>query len=56
MSLHVCPRCGNQVVTNSTTAGAFDLPPSLCCVHDGEAVKMRIESEADVNEEAIVAE
>ncbi|MFC6720873.1 hypothetical protein ACFQGT_00310 [Natrialbaceae archaeon GCM10025810] len=54
MSLHECPRCGNEVATNATTAGAFELPPTLYCVHDGEAVEMEVTSEADLREEAIV--
>lgn len=56
MSLHRCPRCGHEVATNSTTAGAFDLPPTLYCVHDDteEAVEMEVVSEADVREEVMV--
>lgn len=34
MSLHECPECGSQVATNSTTAGAFEVPPTLYCLHD----------------------
>ncbi|MWG36202.1 hypothetical protein [Halomarina oriensis] len=42
MSLHECPQCGHQVATNSTSAGAFELPPTLHCVHDGEVCEMDI--------------
>jgi hypothetical protein len=54
MSLHECPRCGKEVATNSTTAGAFEVPPTLHCVHDQEAVEMEVTSEADLLEEVIV--
>jgi hypothetical protein len=59
MSLHECPRCGHEIATNSTTAGAFEAPPKLLCVHDqpdgtAEAVEMDVVSDADVREEAIV--
>lgn len=56
MSLHECPRCGNETATNSTTAGAFDLPPTLYCVHGEDAVEMEVVSEADLREEAIVGD
>ncbi|WP_158413774.1 hypothetical protein [Natrinema thermotolerans] len=56
MSLHECPRCGREVATNDTSAGAFELPPTLHCVHDGEAVEMELVSEAELREEAIVNE
>lgn len=32
MSLHTCPQCGYEVATNSTTAGAFSVPPNIVCV------------------------
>lgn len=54
MSLHECPRCGNETATNSKTAGAFAVPPTLYCVHDEEAVEMELVSEADILEEAMV--
>jgi len=53
MSLHECPRCNRQTATNSTSAGAFDLPPTLFCIHDGEAVEMEVVSEARLSEEAM---
>ncbi|USZ73771.1 hypothetical protein [Natronosalvus halobius] len=56
MSLHECRRCGKEIATNSTTAGAFAMPPTLYCVHDGDAVEMDVVSEADLLEEAIVHE
>ncbi|WP_158547238.1 MULTISPECIES: hypothetical protein [unclassified Haloferax] len=58
MTLYRCPRCGDETATNSTCAGPFELPPTLYCVHDatGEAVKMRVESEADLREEVMVDE
>lgn len=54
MSLHKCPRCGHETATNSTTAGAFEVPPTLYCVHGEEAVEMDVVSEADLLEEAMV--
>ena len=54
MSLHECPRCGHETATNSTTAGAFEVPPTLYCVHGEEAVEMKVVSEADLLEEAMV--
>lgn len=54
MSLHECPRCGREVVTNSTTAGAFAVPPTLHCVHGDEAVEMDVTSEASFDEGAVV--
>ena len=42
MSLHECPRCGDQVATNTTTGGAFDLPPKLYCMHGETAVGMDV--------------
>lgn len=54
MSLHACPRCGKEVATNSTTAGAFEVPPTLHCIHGDEAVEMELISEADLKEEAVV--
>lgn len=54
MSLHECPRCGSQTATNSTTAGAFNVPPTLYCAHEEEAVKMELVSEADLREEVMV--
>lgn len=56
MSLHECPRCGTEIATNSTTAGAFEVPPILHCVHGEQAVEMHVTSEADLLEEAIVHE
>lgn len=53
MSLHECPRCGNEVATNSTTAGAFEVPPTLYCVHGEEAVEMDLVTEAGLKEEAM---
>lgn len=54
MSLHECPRCKQKIATNSRTAGAFELPPTLYCVHGEEAVEMELVSEADLREEAMV--
>lgn len=54
MSLHECPRCGNEVATNSTSAEPFSVPPTLYCVHDEEAVKMDVVTGADLREEAMV--
>jgi len=54
VSLHECPRCGRETATNSTTAGAFDLPPTLYCVHEDGAVEMEVVSEADLLEEAML--
>jgi hypothetical protein len=54
MSLHECPRCGREIATNSTTAGAFEVPPIMYCVHGEEAVEMDLVSEADLLEEAMV--
>lgn len=56
MSIHECPRCGNETATNSTTAGPFEVPPTLYCVHDDEAVEMDVVTEADLKEEAMVHE
>ena len=56
MSLHKCPRCGNEVVTNSKIAGAFELPPILHCVHKGEVVEMELADQLDFNEDLIVKE
>lgn len=53
MSLHECPRCGNEVATNSTTAGAFEVPPTLYCVHGEEAVEMDLVTDAELKEEAM---
>lgn len=46
MSLHECPRCGNETATNSTTGGAFAVPPTLYCIHGEEAVEMDLVSES----------
>lgn len=54
MSLHSCPQCDSEVATNTTTAGAFEVPPTLYCVHDEEAVEMELVSDADLKEEAMV--
>lgn len=54
MSLHECPRCGHEVATNSTTGGAFEVPPTLYCVHGEEAVEMNVVTEADLREESMV--
>jgi len=54
MSLHECPRCGRETATNSTTAGAFEVPPTLYCIHGEDAVEMDLVSNADLLEEAIV--
>lgn len=56
MSLYECPRCGHETATNAVTGGAFELPPTVYCVHGGEAVEMELVSEADVLEEAMVEE
>ena len=44
MSLHQCPACDATVATNSTSAGAFELPPTLYCVHEetGEKHEMDV--------------
>lgn len=54
MSLHECPRCGKEIATNSTTAGAFEVAPTLYCVHGDEAVEMDLVSDADLKEGAMV--
>lgn len=54
MSLHECPRCGRETATNSTTVGAFEVPPTLHCIHGEEAVEMDLVSEADLLEESMV--
>lgn len=54
VSLYECPRCEQETATNSTTAGAFEVPPTLYCVHGEEAVEMEVVSEADIREEAII--
>lgn len=54
MSLHECPRCENQVATNSTSAGPFEVPPTLYCAHGDEAVEMEVVSEADLRDEVMV--
>jgi len=54
MSLHECPQCGHETATNSTTAGAFEVPPTLYCVHGEEAIEMKLVTDADVNESAMV--
>jgi hypothetical protein len=54
MSLHECPRCGRETATNSTTVGPLEVPPTLYCVHDEEAVKMDIVSSAGLREEVMV--
>lgn len=54
MSLYECPRCGRESATNARTGGAFEIPPTLYCVHGEEAVEMELMSEADVLEEAMV--
>jgi len=54
MSLHKCPRCGKEIGTNSTTAGAFQVPPQLHCIHGDDAVEMELISEADLKEGAMV--
>jgi hypothetical protein len=56
MSLHKCPRCGDETATNHTTAGAFEIPPTLYCIHGEEAVEMALTSEADLLQEAMVDE
>jgi len=56
MSLHECPRCGNEVATNAEVGGAFALPPTLYCPHGEVAVEMDVVTEAKVNEEAIADE
>lgn len=56
MSLHECPRCGNETATNSTTAGAFEVPPTLYCVHGEEAVEMMVVSGAELLKEAMAEE
>jgi len=54
MSLHECSRCGRETATNSTTAGAFEVPLTLYCVHGEEAVEMELVSDAGLLEEAMV--
>jgi len=54
MPLMACPRCEHEVATNSTTAGAFELPPTLYCIHGDEAVEMELIDEADLKESAMV--
>lgn len=51
MTGYRCPECGAEIGTNSTTAGAFQVPPTLYCLDC--AVEMEIFSEADVDPEAI---
>ena len=56
MSLHECPRCGNETAANSKVGGPFALPPTLYCVHGGDAVEMDLVTESDLLEEAMVDE
>ena len=35
MSLHKCQSCLTEVATNSTSAGAFELPPTIVCLECG---------------------
>jgi predicted RNA-binding Zn-ribbon protein involved in translation (DUF1610 family) len=47
MSLHTCPGCGAEVATNSTTAGAFAVPPMIVCVDCG--VEMNVDPDVTVD-------
>jgi len=53
MSLHKCPRCGNEAATNSRVT-ALEVAPNLLCVHGDEAVKMELVTTQKVNDDAIV--
>lgn len=52
MSLHECPECEREVATNSTTAGAFSLPPDLLCVDCGLMMDV-VDPDIDVDKEAV---
>jgi len=54
VSLHECPRCGSETATNSTVTEAFRIPPTLYCVHGGDAVEMGVVSEARLLKEVMV--
>lgn len=47
MSLHTCPDCGHEVATNSTTAGAFAVPPTIVCVECG--AEMNVDRDVTVD-------
>ena len=51
MSLHECPDCGSAVATNSTTAGAFEVPPKIVCVNC--SVLMDVDPDVTVNMEVV---
>ena len=53
MSFHECPECGAAVATNSTTGGAFDLPPTIVCVECG--VEMHADPDVTVNMDEVRA-
>lgn len=53
MSYHECPECGAAVATNSTSAGAFELPPDIVCVECG--VLMDVDPDVAVNMDEVKA-
>lgn len=53
MSLHECPECDAAVATNSTSAGAFELPPTIVCVECG--VEMDVDPDVTVNMDEVRA-
>jgi len=51
MSFHECPECDNAVATNSTTAGAFAVPPKIVCADCG--VVMHCDPDVTVDMEQV---
>lgn len=56
MALFECPRCGREAASNDSCVGAFELPPTVYCIHGDDAVKMELVTDAKIKDEAIVHE
>ena len=49
MSFHSCPECSKAVATNTTTAGAFELPPDIVCCECGVVMDVDPDVKVDMD-------
>jgi len=50
MSCYQCPKCSDEIITNSIVDSKFENAPTLYCIHDDEIVQMNVISDDSVRQ------
>jgi len=50
MSCYQCPKCSDEIITNSIIDSRFENAPTLYCIHDDEIVQMNVISDDSVRQ------